>query len=450
MASIPVIAIFDIGKTNKKFLLFDSNYQVVYEYAEKLGESVDEDGYPCENLEQLINFTYREFNKALGLEEFDIMALNFSAYGASFVYLDASLKTIAPLYNYLKPFPKNLEQQFIQHYGNTNKLSLQTASPWLGSLNAGLQLYRLKYQKTELLSRLQYALHLPQFLSFLFTKTAVSDITSIGCHTILWDFTKNNYHSWVEKEGLLKKLPEIVASDTTMTIQYQQHSLVVGIGLHDSSAALIPYLMNYKEPFILLSTGTWCISMNPFNNEPLTSEELEHDCLCYMNFKGKPVKASRLFSGHEHEIGVQELARYFNKEQDYYLQVRFNAEFVNGLIAASPKQYLVSDFASYEEAYHGLIWKLVQLQKFSTGLVIGSTCVKQIFVDGGFSQNTIYMNMLAIVMSEAKVYAASMPQGSAIGAAMVIHSNWNDCLLPNNLIELKNYSDRMESTNLRQ
>ena len=49
----------------------------------------------------------------------------------------------------------------------------------------------------------------------------------------------------------------------------------VGIGLHDSSAALIPYLVNFSMPFVLISTGTWCISMNPFSKTALTAEELQ-------------------------------------------------------------------------------------------------------------------------------------------------------------------------------
>ena len=37
MASIPVIAIFDVGKTNKKLFLCDSQYKIVYEMAELNG-----------------------------------------------------------------------------------------------------------------------------------------------------------------------------------------------------------------------------------------------------------------------------------------------------------------------------------------------------------------------------------------------------------------------------
>ena len=55
MASIPVIAIFDVGKTNKKLFLFDSQYKIVYEKSAKFPETVDEDGDECDNLESLRN-----------------------------------------------------------------------------------------------------------------------------------------------------------------------------------------------------------------------------------------------------------------------------------------------------------------------------------------------------------------------------------------------------------
>ncbi len=46
-----VIAIFDIGKTNKKILLFDYNLKVVHEEESRFEEKVDDDGFECDNLE---------------------------------------------------------------------------------------------------------------------------------------------------------------------------------------------------------------------------------------------------------------------------------------------------------------------------------------------------------------------------------------------------------------
>lgn len=191
----PVIAIFDVGKTNKKLFLIDENYSIVYERSARFVETVDEDGEPCENLESLRSSVYDSLHQVLQLKEFDVRAINFSTYGASFVYLDENGNPLTPLYNYLKEYPEALKKAFYAEYGGEEKISLETASPILGSLNSGMQLYRLKNEKPEIFKKVKWALHIPQYLSYLITGKAVADITSIGCHTQLWDFNKSEYHN---------------------------------------------------------------------------------------------------------------------------------------------------------------------------------------------------------------------------------------------------------------
>ena len=38
-----ITVVFDIGRTNKKYVLFDKNFQIVEEYSEVLPEITDED-----------------------------------------------------------------------------------------------------------------------------------------------------------------------------------------------------------------------------------------------------------------------------------------------------------------------------------------------------------------------------------------------------------------------
>lgn len=455
MSKTSVIAIFDVGKTNKKLLLFDENYRVVYERSTKLLEVVDEDGDSCEDLRGLCSLLYRSLQQVLQEKNFHIKALNFSAYGASLVYIDNKGKTLTPLYNYLKPYPVGLINEFYQKYGGEASFSKQTASPVLGSLNSGLQIYRLCKEQPELFSKIQYALHLPQYLSYLFSKQPCSEITSIGCHTNLWDFTKNCYHNWVEREGMLQKLAPILPSSTVVSSVYERKNIKVGVGLHDSSAALIPYLLNFPEPFILLSTGTWCISFNPFNSLPLTEEELTQDCLCYLQYKGASVKASRFFAGFEHDQQVGKISTHFNQNKNRYQQLSYNHELATELLrkgkynncAEEPADVTfafsrrnLSDFDTDEEAYHQLMIDLVAQQVKSTKLVLEGTNVKRIFVDGGFSQNSIFMHLLASSFEGMEVFAASMAQATALGAALVIHSVWNNKPLPADLIKLRYYS----------
>ncbi|HEX5026567.1 MAG TPA: FGGY family carbohydrate kinase, partial [Agriterribacter sp.] len=326
--SIPVIAIYDIGKTNKKVFLFNEAYKVVYEKNVTLPETADEDGFPCEDLGLLTQWIKESFAAITSLKEYDIVAINFTAYGASFVHIGKNGEPLTPLYNYLKPYPKDLHRKFYSTYGGEIMFSMHTASPLLGSLNSGLQLYRLKYEKKSLFNQIANSLHLPQYISYLVTGNICSDITSIGCHTNLWNFPQNNYHEWVYREGIIDKLPPIFASDAVKEMDGPSKKIKTGVGLHDSSAALIPYLTNFREPFILISTGTWCISFNPFNTNPLTVEELQKDCLCYMTYRGTPVKASRLFAGYEHEQQVKLLGSRFNVAADFYTTVKYDKNMI--------------------------------------------------------------------------------------------------------------------------
>lgn len=457
MKPTPVIAVFDVGKTNKKLFLFDEQYKIVFERSARFLETVDEDGDPCENLESLRLSIFDSLREVFKNPAFEVKSINFATYGASFVYIDEDGKPLAPLYNYLKEYPESLKEQFYNAYGGTEEFSNRTASPVLGSLNSGMQLFRIKYEKPELFEKIKYALHLPQYLSYLISGEAYSDITSIGCHTNLWDFTNNEYHEWVIKEGIIDKLAPIVSSDSVIPAAFPGNNYAVGPGFHDSSAALVPYLVNFHEPFVLLSTGTWCISLNPFNSTPLTQEELENDCLCYLQYEGKPVKASRLFAGYEHEVQVKRIAAHFGTDVIAYRSVAFDSKLIEQIrlmnkgtvytdevkkgLKESP--FAKRDLSAYPTdimAYHQLILDLVNQQYISTSRVLKGTEVKRIFVDGGFSKNSIFMNLLATAFPELEVFAAYMAQATAVGAALAIHKSWNTKSLPNDIIELKYYA----------
>ena len=86
-----VTAVFDIGKTNKKFFLFDKNFKEVYREYSRFDEIKDEDGYPTEDLDSLQKWLKEVFDRILKDEEYNITGINFSTYGASLVHLDENL-----------------------------------------------------------------------------------------------------------------------------------------------------------------------------------------------------------------------------------------------------------------------------------------------------------------------------------------------------------------------
>ena len=198
--ALKVTAVFDIGKTNKKFFLFDADYKEVYKEYIQFDEIKDEDGYPAENLPALQKWLKSVFNKILATQDYEVESINFSSYGASFVHLDDNGNPLTPLYNYTKPLEQSLLDDFIEKYGPKDEFLKITGCSDLSMLNSGLQLYWLKHHKPEVFSKIKYTLHLPQYLSYIFTGIPLSEYTSIGCHTALWDYQKKDYHSWVYQE----------------------------------------------------------------------------------------------------------------------------------------------------------------------------------------------------------------------------------------------------------
>jgi sugar (pentulose or hexulose) kinase len=148
------------------------------------------------------------------------------------------------------------------------------------------------------------------------------------------------------------------------------------------------------------------------------------------------------------------LRHILTKPADYFKSVSFDRAFASKVkkqdISVNVHPTAVKDsvfekrdlsgFTTAEEAYHQLMFDLVTQQHASTQLVMKGTEVKRIFVDGGFGKNILYMNFLATFFPDVEIYAASMPQATAMGAALAIHHAWNEKKLPKDLIHLKHYA----------
>jgi sugar (pentulose or hexulose) kinase len=307
-------------------------------------------------------------------------------------------------------------------------------------LNSGLQLYFLQHMRPEAFARIKHTLHLPQYCSYVFSKKLLCEYTSIGCHTGLWDYAGNAYHPWVAQQGIDQLFPASVpaTSRTKMIVYYRL--MDVGTGIHDSSAALIPYLLSSKEPFLLLSTGTWSITFNPFNQELLTPAELNQDCLNFMRTDGSPVKASRLFFGNEFNLQTRLMAEHFGRtELNYHHIITFDEALYekwsageeplfhlqsvqypdNSIQSASETKWDV--FPAFEDAFHRFMIEMMRLQGKAIRLAAGTMPIHKLYVDGGFSQSDVFIHLLRKEFPAAEIIISPSPLGSSLGAAMAIN-----------------------------
>lgn len=432
-----VIAVFDIGKTNKKMLLFDRDFKVVKQHEEKFPVVQDDDGFECDDIDLITSWIVKSLNETIADGSFQLAGVNFSTYGASLMFLDEGGARLTPVYNYLKEVSPSITENLFAAYGGKDEFCRKTASPALGLLlNSGVQILWLKENKPQVYREVKSILHFPQYLSYVLSGKIVSEPTSIGCHTFMWDFDQMCYHAWLKDNQI--ELPQPITNDIVFESQIGEGSVLVGTGIHDSSASLVPYLKGSDEPFILVSTGTWCITMNPFNSEPLTANQLEQDCLCFLSPDKQQVKSSRLFMGHFHEVWAARLAEHFQTEVGRFKTVACDEKLIrNAKKQFQSKSYFfpngkesfeeglkaadLSVFANYEEAYTKLMIDLTELSIAAIQLVVPKNdSTRNLYVSGGFARNPIFIYLLKQHFSGKEIITSEIDNASALGAALVI------------------------------
>lgn len=432
---IDVIAVFDIGKTNKKILLFDQNLKLVFQQEQILEEIKDDDGFACDDIDKIEKWMIDTVKNLVAGKEYNIKAVNFATYGASQAYLDENGRRLTPVYNYLKPMPPSVLEGFYDKYGGVEEFCRKTASPAMGMLNSGLQTLWLKKEKPAVYAKVKIVINFPQYLSYCFTGKILSEYTYLGCHTSLWDFDRMQYHTWLKDFGI--SLPEPMESGITNPIQIEGKKVEIGIGIHDSSASLVPYFTVSKDPFVLLSTGTWFVVMNPFNGEPLTAEQLRSNGLAYLSVYKKPVKSSLLFLGFVHQVNAKNISDFFCVEEDFFKKVKIDEALLKKLLTTDQiffkkgiptdhvdKEVDLEQFGTAGEAYHQMVVDLVRIAVDAFKMVLAKDdTTKIVYISGGFARNTIFTRLMATLLPGKKVYTSEIDNATALGAALAIWKN---------------------------
>jgi glycerol kinase len=99
-----------------------------------------------------------------------------------------------------------------------------------------------------------------------------------------------------------------------------------------------------------------------------------------------------------------------------------------------PKETKIA-YDSFEDAYHHLMIELVKLQVENIRIAVGTHHIKRLYVDGGFSNNDIYIKLLSHSLPDMKLRTTDSSLGSALGATIAI----SDSKLNSKFLK-KNYS----------
>ncbi|EQB01228.1 hypothetical protein L288_17990 [Sphingobium quisquiliarum P25] len=156
-----------------------------------------------------------------------------------------------------------------------------------------------------------------QYWAWFLTGRAVSEVTSLGCHTDLWAPASGGFSPMAVRLGWADRFAPVVnAADTVATLSPAiaertglPKTVKVLAGLHDSNAALLAargFPEIARNEATVLSTGTWFIAMR-LPAQPVDTASLPEarDCLVNVDAYGKPVPSARFMGGREIETLIE-------------------------------------------------------------------------------------------------------------------------------------------------
>ncbi|WP_416307357.1 FGGY-family carbohydrate kinase [Neptunicella sp. SCSIO 80796] len=294
--------IIDIGKTNIKCVLLDELGQTLWSRSQPNISHTDK-AYPYFDLDGIWQWLQSSLHFANTIAL--ISAINISTHGACAVLIDEQGELVLPVLDYEHPIPEDISQQ----YDAIRPDFTQTLSPNLPlGLNLGRQLFWLQQQYPVEFARTHHVLMYPQYWVWRLTGQAVTEVTSLGCHTDLWLPAEQTYSSLLDELVLRSAMPpiktgyEVVGGPTDEVCQSTGLSANCRIysGVHDSNAGFARYLYSIPDrPVTLVSMGTWVICMT--TEQRLKNLQECRDTLGNVSVAGNLLPCARFMGGREFE-----------------------------------------------------------------------------------------------------------------------------------------------------
>ena len=415
------VIVIDLGKTNSKLALVDTaqakEIQVVTQPAAVSTRAL----YPCIDHESIAAFIFNSLQQFARNHRVD--AITVTTHGATAALLNANGDLALPVLDY--EF-RGVDESRHAYQSERPQFSA-TGSPALpGGLNIGAQLYWLQTNYPKQFSAVTTVLTWPQYWVYILTGEKHNDVTSLGCHTDLYEPRQQQYSTLVDAMHWRSLMPPTrnsgqltgpvlpaVAKRTGLP-----SSTPVYTGIHDSNASLVPHVIARAAPFSVVSTGTWFITMSIGGKQiPLDENK---DTLLNVNAHGDAVPSARFMGGRERDIlGVRTAT---------------TEETLDKLLSHQNPPLLlpsvVPDTGPYPTASHHWVnaAEQTELRDCAVTLYLAlmtNECLQLIgaegpsYIEGPLAHDHHYAQMLSAV-SDRPVLISDSQTGTSVGAAMLI------------------------------
>ena len=315
----------------------------------------------------------------------------------------------------------------------------ETFSPALpAGLNLGRQLHWLANQYPDAFANTRAIVMYPQYWLWRLTGVLCNEVTSLGCHTDLWNPGTKTFSSLVENMQWQQLFPNMVSATQKIARPTPQICALTGLaadceifaGVHDSNASYWRHRVNNEhKPFTVISTGTWSIVMA--KGADLSSLVESRDMLANVDAAGDPIACARFMGGREYEA--------ICKHTDSPLDQSAAAGDTSALVSHYLRNRVMAlpTFSRGGGPFAKLQGQLKGDIQPGTGAIVASlycalmldyqltaiNCRGDIIIEGAFLKNPLLCGLLAQLRAPQQLLLSEDDTGTVTGCAILASGN---------------------------
>lgn len=292
-------AVLDIGKTNARLCAADDDGRVL-ESLRRTSDSGTTPPYRHLDVEPLFEWILSGLNDLTA--RYDVRSIVPVTHGATAALL-AGDELALPVLDYEQEIPSEIGAE----YDSLARDFAHTGSPALPlGLNLGRQLFWQEAAFPGHFTNVTDVLLYPQYWAYRLSSSKVSEVTSLGCHTDLWEPGASQFSTFAQSRAWPKLFPPMVPAWETVGGPTPEVRARTGLasdcrilaGIHDSNASFLAHRAPRNDDFCVVSTGTWIICMAHGAEGECLREDL--DMLANVDAFGDPVPSARFMGGREY------------------------------------------------------------------------------------------------------------------------------------------------------
>ena len=309
--------VIDVGKSHARVLMVDDSGAVVARYQRDNHCIASPLGYPALDVQGL-EMWMRNTVKGSGLASRCGRAIA-TTHGAAFVALCGDELAWQPLDYEFDDLQS--AHDFRAACARSGDAFASTLSPDLpAGLNAARQLFWLQHAHPDAWHRTTCLMPYAQYWTWILSGVACTDVSSLGCHTHLWQPARSEYSQLALSKGwaalfapilsaweVAGPVRDVVAREWGLPADCQVH-----VGAHDSNSCLARYIhpratdVGTPERLTIVSSGTWTVVMAP--GAPPAALKGELDMLGNVDVTGRITPTARFMGGREFAVLLDEAA----------------------------------------------------------------------------------------------------------------------------------------------